>query len=178
MDYVTQYYKNLSEQLQQRVNILTRKVKYLTESGPVITDGNQGSGNVTATPIGGGGYVSPAGVPGGVNPTINPYTQPDFGWQDVPWNPNLPQNPTPPMSPNEWYDQNPRPDRVDYDVNRDGVLQPEEEEAWERDIDQWYITSKRVVDNYEKWRREVRDRNRQLPGQYRWGSPTLPDYGV
>lgn len=177
MNYLTQYYKNLSEQLQQRVNILTRKVKYLTESGPVLTDdGNEGSGNVTATPIGGGGYVSPAGVPGGVNPSNNPFTQPDIGWKKVPWNPNLPQNPTSPITPVEWVGDNPQPDWSDYDVNGDGALDDAERSEYHRDLEHWHKTFRQIRDNYEQWRREVRDRNQQMPGiaGEDWRFDTLP----
>ena len=45
MDYITNYYKNLSEQLQEKVNILNNNLKYLTEmEAPIPTQGNPGQG--------------------------------------------------------------------------------------------------------------------------------------
>jgi len=41
MDYITNYYKNLSEQLQEKVNILNNNLKYLIEmEAPIPTEGN------------------------------------------------------------------------------------------------------------------------------------------
>lgn len=80
MDYVTQYYKNLSEQLQQRVNFLNKKVKYLTEAeaAPGPTDGGKGG----QSPFAPGGYFYPSQLtpkfspmppkPAPFNPSDNP----------------------------------------------------------------------------------------------------------
>jgi len=153
MDYVTQYYKNLSEQLQQRVNILTREVKYLTESeGPTITDGNQGSGNVTATPVspfGPGGYFypfSPFG-PGGYfyPPQLNPPTQSP--------RPLLPgeYSPAPPQSTRQWERTNPFPDWTDQKKYRWGKKDP----WYQRDLDQY---NRRMREHGERWREWYRER--------------------
>ena len=79
MNYVTQYYKNLSEQLQHKVNNLNKKLKYLRENGPIISDGNQGQGqgqgqgSITASrPLfGPGGYFTPF-WPESQEPTFSP----------------------------------------------------------------------------------------------------------
>jgi hypothetical protein len=75
MDYVTNYYKNLSEQLQHRVNNLNKKLKYLRENGPIISDGNQGQGQGSITAIrpvfGPGGYFTPF-WPESQEPTVSP----------------------------------------------------------------------------------------------------------
>lgn len=74
MDYVTNYYKNLSEQLQHRVNNLNKKLKYLRENGPIISDGNQGQGqgSIIARPMfGPGGHFTPF-WPVSQEPTFSP----------------------------------------------------------------------------------------------------------
>lgn len=72
MNYVTEYYKNLSEQLQHKVNNLNKKLKYLRENGPIISDGNQGQGSITARPLSGpGGYFTPF-WPVSQEPTVSP----------------------------------------------------------------------------------------------------------
>ena len=102
MDYVTQYYKNLSEQLQQRVNILTRKVKYLTEAEatPGPTDGGKTDGGKTD---GGNGYQLPYySYPSQSNPYPRPrppHLKP--GQYDIP--------PGGPPTDLEWMEQNPPP---------------------------------------------------------------------
>jgi hypothetical protein len=148
MDYVTQYYKNLSEQLQQRVNILTREVKYLTESGPVITDGNQGSGNTTVSPFGPGGYFypfSPFG-PGGYfyPPQLNPPTQSP--------RPLLPgdYSPAPPEPLGEWDRANPFPDFNDRKKYPWGKKDP----RWQHDLDQYNRNNRDYTKRWREWLKE------------------------
>jgi hypothetical protein len=149
MDYVTQYYKNLSEQLQQRVNILTRKVKYLTEAGPVITDdGNEGSGNVTATPIspfGPGGYFYPSQLN---PPTQNPNQSPSISPYDGP-GPVLPghYSPAPPISYDEWLEEWPELDPDNYEYGRDDPEYKKDKLARDRS----YLEMMR---RWHQWRRE------------------------
>jgi hypothetical protein len=113
MDYVTQYYKNLSEQLSQRVNYLSRKVKYLTESGgPTITDGNQGSGNTTVSPFGPGGYFYPSQLN---PPTQNPNQSPSLTPYDGPGTIQPGHySPAPPPSYEEWVRDWPYPNPDNY----------------------------------------------------------------
>ncbi len=145
MDYVTQYYKNLSEQLSQRVNYLSRKVKYLTESGgPTITDGNQGSGNTTVSPFGPGGYFYPSQL----TPTQNPNQSPSISPYDGP-GPVQPghYSPAPPPSYEEWKEEWPEPNPDNYPW---GTEDPEyirdmraRDEAFEQFQEQW-----------RKWKKE------------------------
>ena len=89
MDYVTQYYKNLSEQLQQRVNFLNKKVKYLTEAEatPGPTDGGKG-GQSPFTP---GGYFYPSQLTPKFSPM--PPTPAPFNPSDTPPFPEFPIDP-------------------------------------------------------------------------------------
>jgi len=105
MNYLTNYYKNLSEQLQQRVNFLNKKVKYLTEAEatPGPTDGGKG-GQSPFTP---GGYFYPSQL----NPpqfTPKPYTVPHRFAVPGPINPGH-YSPHPPIGFDEWIKQNPQP---------------------------------------------------------------------
>jgi hypothetical protein len=92
MDYITNYYKNLSEQLQEKVNILNNNLKYLTEmEAPIPTQGNPGQG--TGIPPYGGidpGMFNPKFVnPSDINPRYNfkPPAPPSHGNQNWPSNP-------------------------------------------------------------------------------------------
>ena len=75
MDYLTNYYKNLSEQLQQRRNVLSNQLKYLKEN-IAITSGPPGP---SVTP---GPGIIPGSVPGQIGPNsypgpgTNPYNFP------------------------------------------------------------------------------------------------------
>lgn len=128
MDYVTQYYKNLSEQLQQRVNILTRKVKYLTEAEatPGPTDGGKG-GQSPFTP---GGYFYPSQLN---PPQFTPKPYDGYG----PAKPGQ-YSPAKPPSIDEWLRENPRPNFEDY---------PYGDPEFERLYDIWF----------EKWTKFLND---------------------
>lgn len=145
MDYVTQYYKNLSEQLSQRVNYLSRKVKYLTESGgPTITDGNQGSGNTTVSPFGPGGYFYPSQL----TPTQNPNQSPSISPYDGP-GPIQPghYSPAPPPSYEEWEREWPPPNPANYPDGKWDDEYDRDMEAWEKAYREWQR-------RWEIWRRE------------------------
>jgi hypothetical protein len=63
MNYLTNYYKNLSEQLQNKVNILNNNLKYLTEmEAPIPAEGNPSNP-----------YNIPIRNPKLENPNVKPY---------------------------------------------------------------------------------------------------------
>jgi len=131
MDYVTQYYKNLSEQLQQRVNFLNKKVKYLTEAEatPGPTDGGKGG----QSPFAPGGYFYPSQLnPPQFTPNPKPYRNPG---------PIKPGDYSPymPESLQEWLRENPRPNFEDY---------PPGSPEFERLYDIWYQKYVQFLNDY------------------------------
>ena len=114
MDYVTQYYKNLSEQLQQRVDILQNKIQQLNEMQS-LGGGGYGSGG-----FGGNRPLPP------IQPTLGaPYG--GFGGFGGAQPPSRPTGPGGPQGGNnfpqgyennplylEWLAENPKPDPIYY----------------------------------------------------------------
>lgn len=80
--------------------------------------------------------------------------------------PEKPQEPTPPLSYEEWQRQNPMPNMKDFDKNGDGSLDDTEQREYEQAWENWR-------QSYERWLQEVQ-RWRQQPGQENFGSPTRP----
>lgn len=148
MDYVTQYYKNLSEQLQQRVNFLNKKVKYLTEAEapaeptPGPTDGGKG-GQSPFTP---GGYFYPSQL----NPPLKP--KPYRGQEPV--KPGH-YSPEPPPRSWQWLIDNPPPNPDNYPG---GVNDPQ----FEKDAEEWIRLRFQWIEEWKQWYRE------------RYGRPRLP----
>lgn len=89
MNYLTNYYKNLSEQLQEQVNILSQKVRLLIESDTYAGDAQE----------------TPGEAPG-----ANPWIEPD--WHPPELNPN--QSPVRPLDQRQWERDNPKPQPYNY----------------------------------------------------------------
>jgi len=98
MNYLTNYYKNLSEQLQAKVNILSQKVRLLSEDA-----GDSASGDA-------------------IEDTDNPWIDPV--WTPPEFNPDLPRSPVRPLNEFEWITNNPRPNENNYPLGpRDPAYQ-------------------------------------------------------
>ena len=142
MDYVTQYYKNLSEQLQQRVDILQNKIQQLNEMRSLGDGGIGGGGG-----FGGGGR----GLGGLIDENIPPWhnIQPIWGAPYGGWGgyggeypPSRPTGPGGPQGGNnfpqgyennplylEWLAENPKPNAIYY---------PQQYQQWLASFWTWY----------------------------------------
>jgi len=86
MNYLTNYYKNLSEQLQAKVNILSQKVRLLSENDTYSGEAEED--------------------------TENPWMVPE--WTPPEFNPGLPRSPVRPPNQQEWERDNPYPNSNNY----------------------------------------------------------------
>lgn len=89
MDYLTNFYKNRCDQLQEQVNRLSYRVRLLSEEG----DSEAGEAQE--------------------RPDANPWATPE--WSPPEFNPSLPQSPVRPPNDTEWTRDNPRPNPNNYD---------------------------------------------------------------
>ena len=135
MDYVTQYYKNLSEQLQQRVNVLQNKIQQLNEMQPP-GGGGLGGGRVKS-PFEPGGYFYPS--------QLTPNFSPKPSWATGTTPPSTPESTpesTPPTTPpKKPLEPKPRmPYRGDYPKGPAGT------EAYNKDKIEWARKSREWKD--------------------------------
>jgi len=152
MNYLTNYYKNLSEQLQQRVDILSNRIRLLSED----------AGD------------SEAGDP--VENTENPWMTPE--WAPPEFNPRLPQSPVRPPNEQEWERDNPYPDAGNYpgryqdpDYIRDVELWMAARDRAHANYSAWYRYMRGLnrITGQGKDKEWVLPRYRIVPGQGHYG---------
>ena len=120
MDYLTNFYKNKCDQLQEQVNLLSSQIKLLNEEGDMQQDAQE-------APSPGGGWNDD--VQHGQHP-IYPEGQDDSWYGNPNFNPNDPTNPG---TFNEWERMHPPPvDRHDGQYFRElQQYQRMRDQAWE-----------------------------------------------
>jgi len=91
MNYLTNYYKNRCNQLQEQFNRLSNRIRLLSEDA-----GDSEAGEAQETPN-------------------NPWMEPE--WTPPEFNPRLPQSPVRPPNQQEWERDNPRPNPNNYPGN-------------------------------------------------------------
>jgi len=150
MNYLTNYYKNRCNQLQEQVNILSKKVRLLSEDW---------------------GY--------GPDPDTLPSTAPaiypiDNGWDTPIWtapevDPLRPVSPRPPnLGEDAWERDNPRPNPLNYP---NGTADPD----YKKDLAEWERAKLNARAQYEKWRRNQVLLNRKY-GKGADREYTVPDW--
>jgi hypothetical protein len=109
MNYITNYYKNLSEQLQEKVNVLNYKLRLLTEDPPFGDDelsDPESPINVPRKPgqvPGGFGNQEPGEIVGPIKPNIEPgFEGPHKGGPGMEWSEWLRVNGGHKENPNKW----------------------------------------------------------------------------
>ena len=129
MNYLTNYYKNRCDQLQEQVSILSSQIKLLNEEGDMQQDAQE-------APVPGRGWGDD--VQHGQRP-IYPEGQDDSWYGNPNFNPNDPLNPP---TYDEWARRNPRP------VDRgDG--------QWYREVQEWERRRDQAWQYYERQRQEA-----------------------
>jgi hypothetical protein len=139
MDYLTNFYKNRCEQLQEQVNRLSKNIKLLTEmEAPEAPDPTRlDAANV-------GGYVG-----GSANQRVtNDPTQ---------WTSDQP-----PPNADEWFQQNPPPNPRNYPR---GIDDP----RYQQHLKEWNDRLKQAIKKHNKWKEKIVDRDRKYgDGDYEW----------
>ena len=107
MNYLTNYYKNLSEDLQAKVNLLSYRVRLLREA----------ANSDVAAP----------------EPESNPYIQPP--WVAPEFDPNRPTSPQPPMNIDDYWANNPQPNPANYPYGRDDPDYKKDMDKWNKAYD-------------------------------------------
>ena len=148
MDYLTNFYKNKCENLQEQVNRLSNQIKFLTE--------------MEAAEMPDPTRLDAANVAGYVGGSAN---------QRVTNDPNQWTSNQPPSNVEQWFKKNPPPNPINYPGGIDS-------DRYQRALEEWNNRLKQAMKEFNKWREKIVDRDRQYPGDgdYEWSE--IPGFGL
>jgi hypothetical protein len=132
MDYLTNYYRNLSEQLQDKVNTLSSQIKFLNEEAAAQTMSVAGEASEKApdAPYAYNPHAYTPPIKSSTSKIKKPNQPNNSPEEDIEDKEKIEKYTTGDDALDEWLNDHQMPNEGDYDLDGDGVLNDEERQSF------------------------------------------------